>query len=105
MNPAALFHLVWPYVLQLGGVVFAAFVAKKVHNTADSARAQQLAAVAKDVAAAIYANNPTLPWVDLMKQVVDTLAGTATPNITDNRSVLERAAAGALAAVGALPKK
>lgn len=98
MQLAPLFHLVWPYVLQLGGVAFAAFLAKKVHTATDSQRAQAIATIAKDIAAAVYTNNPSLTWLDLVKQVVEQLA--AQTGLTENPLVLQRAATGALMSLG-----
>jgi len=95
MQLAPLFHLVWPYVLQLSGVAFAAFLAKKVHNATDSVRAQAIARIAKDIAATVYANNPSLVWIDLVNQVVKQLADAT--GLTDNAQVLTRAANGAVA--------
>lgn len=105
MQFGPLFHLIWPYALQLGGIAFAGWLGKHVKNNSDAARANAIALVAKDVAAQVYANNPSLSWLDLVKQVADQLAGETTPNFTSNRDVLERAAAGGLMAVGAGPKK
>jgi len=98
----ALFHVLWPYILQLGGVVFAGFVAKKLHTAADHSRAQAIATIAKDIAGAVYANNPTLTWVQLLQQVVNQLAD---QQLTNNADVLARVASTALLSVGAGPKK
>ena len=102
MNPAAVLHIVWPYVLQLGGVLFLGWLGKHVKNTSDSARAQALAVIAKDVTAAVIANNPKLSWLEYVKQVVNTLAST-TGIPTTNNAVLERAAIGALTQAGLKP--
>jgi hypothetical protein len=98
MSALALFHVVWPYALQLGAAAFAVWFGKHVKNGADAQRALALAQIAKDVARAVLAKNPNLPWLSLVKDVVDTLATVA--GVT-NTAALERAAISALTELGA----
>lgn len=102
MSLGGVFQVMWPYALQLGAAAFAVFLGKHLKTSADSARAQALATIARDVAAAVIANNPKLGYLQYVQDVVQALAAT-TGIPTTNTDVLKRAAIGALSGLGVRP--
>jgi len=91
-----------PHLLELGALVLGGLIAKHVKTGADAARATALAQVAADCAAAVYANNPRLQWLELVKSTVAAIT-TAAGLPTRNRGAIERAAKAALLRVGVSP--
>lgn len=92
-----------PTVLQqlasLAGLVLGALLLRRLKTPNDRERAQLLAALARDAAAIMIARNPNARWPELVRLVANAI-GT---KITDNREVIERAAAGALMDRGQRP--
>jgi hypothetical protein len=81
----------------VGGWIGHRFTSPKDHD-----RAAHLAAIARDAAALVAGLNPTASWAELLRMTVDQIA-TAAGLPTTNKDALERAAAGALSAIGKAP--
>jgi len=90
-----------PFLLPVIVGFFGAWLHPHVKTQTDAARASAIAQIAKDVAAAAFANNPSLPWLQLVQQVVSAMAD-AVP--TTNPEIIKRAAVSALLAAGAKPQ-
>jgi len=82
-------------VIGLGSWFAARLVRPKDHD-----RAEALSVIAHDGAALAVALNPKGGWATLLKQTVDQIADAAG---TSSRVAIERAAAGALTALGKNP--
>jgi hypothetical protein len=93
-------NVLLPYITPILVGFFGAWLRPHIKDQADAARAAAIAQIAKDVATAVYANNPTMPWVGLVSQVVTQLADAAP---TTNQDAIRRAATSALIAAGAKP--
>lgn len=96
-------HLPWDLIgnaVGVVGLVIGALIAKALHTPADHERADILAKIAEGAAALVWSLNPKAKWADLLKQVIQAIESAAGLP-TKNAGAIERAAAAALAKLGA----
>lgn len=85
-----------PYALQAGVLVVGWLISRRLKAPEQRARAEALARIANDTAAAVYAANPGASWAKLLEETVRELSAAAGLP-TRNEGAIQRAAAGALA--------
>ena len=76
------------------------WIAHRFSSPSDHQRAALLAQIAADAAAAVYANNPTNAYAEMLRDVVARISSAAGVPTT-NATAIENAAAGALVRLGA----
>lgn len=95
-----LWHAAAPLLTPIGLMLASLLHARVTSTPGDAEKAQHLARLAQDAAASAYLLFPDLPAKDLVTKVVAILSTIAGVPTTD-AAALERAAAGAVAAVKA----
>lgn len=85
-------------LFKVGALLVGGWIGSRLHNAGDQARAQAIATIAADAAAAVVANNPRLPWTELVQQAVLAIANAA--GLSVDSPVARRAAIGALTRLG-----
>lgn len=91
--------LVQPFI-GLATVVLGGLVTSLLHNQKDALRAQQIATIAKDIAAALVAESAGADWATMLQKLIEQLAA-ALP--TANPTVIARVAKAALIGAGVKP--
>lgn len=89
-------------ILGVVAVGIGGWIASRIRKPSDLDRALLLSAIAQDAAGLVLANNPKLSWVGLLEATIRQIAQVAGLP-TKNAAAIQRAAAGALVKVGAVP--